>query len=56
MTGLNVFRFQWDFGMAPILPATTSIEILFMPPYVSRIVYRNVLISIRYAAFKRHPE
>jgi hypothetical protein len=55
-TGLNAFRFEWDFGMAFILPVITSIDALFIQPYVSRILCRNVLISIRYAAFKRHPE
>jgi hypothetical protein len=38
------------------LPATISHNFLFIPLIVTLAIFKIVLASIRYAAFKRHPE
>lgn len=52
----EVLQFQWNFGVALARPETPAIRPVVELPDRSRILYMSVLIRIRYAAFKRHPE
>ncbi|HEY1022625.1 MAG TPA: hypothetical protein VGE06_09965 [Flavisolibacter sp.] len=45
----------WEVG-ALILPAATILYISFTLPYDSKVLHRSVLIWVRYACCKRHPE